>query len=191
MNGFGLSSRSHFNYNKISQKGIFIAFSLIVGGAWRAYFCLYFMMLKSTNALNTKINFGLVFFISAYSFSSVAQMTAFANIFADLIASIRIRKSDDLTTNQTKVSQTSIAGTATSFSTKGSNLNAFIVTPPLEALIINTIADYTTVSIFTVTTSTANALQINSRVLSTVATLKINGTQLVGDYYTQDSLQLT
>jgi hypothetical protein len=118
-------------------------------------------------------------------------MTAYANIYAEVVAPIGIGKYTDLTINQTIVGQTGVSGTAASFTVKGSSLNTFNVTLPVKEMIINTIADYMTVSDFTSTTSTADAFQNNSWVISIAATLKLNGTQAAGNYCVQDSFQVT
>ena len=133
----------------------------------------------------------MAIFILACSFPSVAQMTAYANIYAKVIAPIGIEKSTDLTINQTIVGQKDVSGTAASLTVKGSSLNTFNVTLPEQEMIINTIANYMTVSNFTSTTLTSDPYQNNSRVVSIAAILKVNSPQKAGNHCVRDSFQVT
>ena len=137
--------------------------------------------------MKAKMTLGIAIFILACTFSSVAQMTAYANIYAEVIAPVGIEKATDLTINQTVVGQTSVSGTAASFTVKGSNQNTFNVTLPSEAVSINN--GSITVSNFTSTTT--NAQQNNTSVISIAATLNTNGTKVAGNYSAQDPFQVT
>ena len=143
--------------------------------------------------MNPKILPGIAIFILACAFSSAAQMTAYANIYAEVIAPVGIGKSTDLAINQTIAGQKGGSGTAASFTVTGSSLNTFNVTLPAHAKVINNnLTDYMTISNFTSpSTLTSDALQINSRVISISAILKANGNQAVGEYCAQDSFQVT
>jgi hypothetical protein len=141
--------------------------------------------------MKTKINFGIAIFILACSFSSVAQMTAYANIYAEVIAPIGIGKSTDLTINQTIVDQKSVSGTAASFSVKGSSLNTFDVTLPKEIFTINNGAGNMTVSNFTTSVVPSNTLQNNASVISINATLNVSGARTAGNYSAQNPFQVT
>jgi hypothetical protein len=139
--------------------------------------------------MKAKITIGIAIFILACSFSSEARMTAYANIYAEVIAPIGIEKSTDLTINQTIANQKNVSGTAASFSVKGSSLNTFNVTLPSEALSINNGASSMTISNFTSTTT--SALQNNTSVISIAATLNVNGTKVAGNFSAQDPFQVT
>ena len=139
--------------------------------------------------MKTRMTIGIAIFILACSFTSAAQMTAYANIYAEVIAPIGIEKATDLTINQTVVGQKCVSGTSASFTVKGSNLNTFNVTLPAEALTISNGAGSMTVSNFTSTTT--NALQSNASVINIDATLKVNGNQTAGNYSAKNPFQVT
>lgn len=139
--------------------------------------------------MKAKIFIGISILILAGSFSSVAQMTAYANIFAEVVAPIGIGKATDLTINQTAVGQARLSGTSASFKIEGSRQTIFNVTLPSEALTIINEAGSMTVSDFTSTT--INTQQGNASLINIDATLKINGAQAAGNYSAQNPFQVT
>jgi hypothetical protein len=141
--------------------------------------------------MKAKITFGIAIFILVCSFSSMAQMTAYANIYAEVIAPIGIGKSTDLTINQTIVGQKNVSGTAASFSVKGSSLNTFDVTLPQEVYTINNGEGKMTVSNFTTSVVSANTPQNKASVISINATLNVSGTLTAGNYNAQNPFQVT
>jgi len=139
--------------------------------------------------VKAKTIIGFLILIMAGSFSSEAQMTAYANIFAEVVAPIGIGKATDLTINQTAVGQTNLSGTSASFKIEGSRQTIFNVTLPSEALTIINEAGSMTVSNFTSTTT--NSLHGNASLISIDATLKVNGTQTAGNYSAKNPFQVT
>ena len=139
--------------------------------------------------MKAKIIIGISILILAGSFSSAAQMTAYANIFAEVVAPIGIGKATDLTINQTVVGQTSLSGTSASFKIEGSRQTIFNVTLPSEALTITNEAGSMIVSNFISTTT--HTQQGNASLISIDATLKVNGTQTAGNYSAKNPFQVT
>ena len=139
--------------------------------------------------MKAKIIIGISILILAGSFSSEAQMTAYANIFAEVVAPIGIGKTTDLTLNQTVVGQSKLSGTSATFTIEGSRQNTFNVTLPSEALTIINSAGSMTVSNFTSTTT--NTLQGNASLISIDAKLQVNGIQTAGNYSAQNPFQVT
>ena len=141
--------------------------------------------------MKAKFTIGIAIFILAFAVSSKAQMTAYANIYAEVIAPIGIEKATDLTINQTIVGQQSVSATAASFTVKGSSLTTFDVTIPSEALSVSNGQSIMTVGNFTTTATPGNALQTNNNTISIAATLNVNGSQSAGNYKALDPFQVT
>lgn len=136
--------------------------------------------------MKAKITLGIAIFILAFAFSSKAQMTAYANIYAEVVAPIGIEKGSDLTINQTIVGQKSVSATAASFSVKGSSQNTFDVTLPSSEVVVTNGQSSLTVGNFTTTTAGSN-----NNTISIAATLNTNGIQSAGNYNAKEPFQVT
>lgn len=141
--------------------------------------------------MKAKITLVIAIFIFAFIVSSKAQLTAYANIYAEVIAPIGIEKATDLTINQTIVGGETVSATAASFTVKGSSLTTFDVTFPSEALTVSNGQSIMTVGNFTNTATPGNAVQSNNNMIRIAATLNVNGSQSAGNYKAQDPFQVT
>ncbi len=141
--------------------------------------------------MRAKITIGIAIFILAFTFSSKAQMTAYANIYAEVVAPIGIEKGSDLTINQTIVGQKNVSATAASFSIKGGSQNTFDVTLPSSEVVVSNGQSSLTVGNFTTTSTPTNTLQSINNTISIAATLNTNGILSAGNYNAKEPFQVT
>ncbi len=153
--------------------------------------------------MKAKMVIGIAIFILGCSLPSFAQMTAYANIFAEVIAPVGIEKSADLTFNQITSQKSATVvlgsddftrtgnGTVASFSIRGANQTTFDVTLPKESFTIGNGDSNMTISNFTSTATPANALQNRSGVVKIGATLNVPDNQVPGNYLAQNHFPVT
>ena len=163
--------------------------------------------------MKAKITIGIAVILFGCSFRVFAQATAYANIYATVVAPVGIEKTADLTfseiissknsstvvlgaDNQLTASSAELAqngkGTVAAFSVTGSNQSTFDVTLPKETFAINGGGDNTLiVSDFTSTHAQLNTLQSNSSVIKIGATLHVPENQSAGNYNAQNPFLVT
>lgn len=159
--------------------------------------------------MKAKVTIGIVVILIGYAVPAFAQMTAYANIYAQVVAPVGIGKTTDLTFSEISPSQKSSnvvlsadntlttsgleltqsgKGTLASFSVTNSNQTTFDVTLPKGTYTISDGGNTRLmVNDFTYTPSTTNSLQNSASVIKIGATLHIPENQAVGNYSAQDS----
>ena len=162
--------------------------------------------------MTAKVTIGIALILGC-NFHAFAQMTAYANIYAEVVAPIGIEKISDLTFSNiisSKASKTIVLGadnfqtlsdveltqnekgTVASFSVAGNNLSTFDVTLPKESFAISDGSSKTMmVSNFTSTPSFTNNLQASSSVIKIGASLYIPENQCTGDYNAKTPFNVT
>jgi hypothetical protein len=163
--------------------------------------------------MKAKVTLGIAVILFGCSFHAFAQATAYANIYATVVAPVGIEKKADLTfseiissknsntvvlgtDNQLTASNIEVAqngkGTVASFSITGSNQSTFDVTLPKETFTISDGGSNTmTVSNFTSTHAQLNTLQSNSNIIKIGATLHVPENQSAGSYNAQNPFLVT
>jgi hypothetical protein len=163
--------------------------------------------------MKAKVTIGIALLLLGVVGSAFAQMTAYANIYAEVVAPVGIEKTADLTFRDVVSSQNSgtvvlgadnfVAvsgadlaqnsnGTLASFKVAGGNFNTFDVSLPKETYAIKDgNANTMIVSNFTSSQSNNNALQGNNSKVNVGATLYIPQNQQSGSYDAQQPFQVT
>ncbi len=163
--------------------------------------------------MNLKLTLGIAIILFGSALISSAQMTAYANIYAEVVAPISIEKSADLTFSEIVASKKSSTvvlggvtnlttstvefaqtgkGTFATFSVAGGNQATFDVTLPKETFTIsNGGAENMIVSDFTSTSTPANALQTSASIIKIGATLNVPQNQSAGNYSAQNPFLVT
>ena len=163
--------------------------------------------------MKAKVTIGIVMILIGYAIPAFAQMTAYANIYAQVVAPVGIEKTADMTFSEISSSKKSGSvvlsadntltasgieltqsskGTIASFSVTGSNQTTFDVSLPRETFTISDGASTDLmVSNFTSTPSTTNSLQNSARVIKIGATLQIPENYAAGNYSAQNSFPVT
>ncbi len=163
--------------------------------------------------MKAKLTLGIAILIIGLSLHSFAQMTAYANIYCEVVAPIGIEKSADLTFNEivsskntstvilgvnnslitsgVEIAQTG-KGTLATFAVTGGNQTTFDVTLPKETFTINNGgASNMLVSNFTSTSSPTNALIASASIIKIGATLNVPENQAAGNFSAQDPFLVT
>ncbi len=163
--------------------------------------------------MKAKVIIGIAAILFGCSFHAFAQATAYANIYATVVAPIGIEKTADLTFSEitsTKNNNTVVLdtdnrltvssvepvrngkGTVASFSVTGSNQSTFDVTLPKETFTISDKgSNNMRISNFTSTSTLQNTLQGNSNVIKIGATLHVPENQSAGNYNAQNPFLVT
>jgi hypothetical protein len=163
--------------------------------------------------MKAKVAIGIVAILLGCSFPAVAQMTAYANIYAEVVAPVGIEKTNDLTFSDiiaTKKSSKVVLGaenfrtvsdgelsqngrgTLATFSVAGGSQTTFDITLPKETFAIGNGSDNNmVVNNFTATSSPTNALQSSASIIKIGATLHVPENQAVGNYNAQNPFLVT
>jgi hypothetical protein len=163
--------------------------------------------------MKAKVIIGIVAILLICSFPALAQMTAYSDIYAEVIAPIGIEKTSDLTFNEIISSNKSETadlgadnfisttgtilsqngnGTPASFSIAGGNLTTFDVTLPKEIFAIRGGGtNNMIVSNFTSTLSYNNAFQGSSSIIKVGATLQVPENQTTENFTAQKPFLVT
>ncbi len=163
--------------------------------------------------MKAKLTIGIAILLLGVSFPTFAQVTAYANIYCEVVAPIGIEKSADLTFNEIVASRNSSTvvlgdnnnlttssvefaqngkGTLATFSVTGGNQTTFDVTLPRETFTINNGgAGDMVVSNFTSSSTPTNALLSSASVIKIGATLNVPENQTAGNYSAQNPFLVT
>ncbi len=163
--------------------------------------------------MKAKVTTGIVLILIGYAIPAFAQMTAYANIYAQVVAPVGMEKTADMTFSEIISSKKSGSvvlsadntltasgveltqnskGTIASFSVTGSNQTTFDVSLPKETFTISSGASTDLmVSNFTSLPSTSNSLQNSAKVIKIGATLRIPENHAAGNYSAQNSFPVT
>ncbi len=162
--------------------------------------------------MTAKITIGIALLLGSI-FHAFAQMTAYANIYAEVVAPVGVEKISDLTFSNiisSKAGKTVVLGadnlqtlsdieltqnekgTVASFSVTGNNLSTFDVTLPKESFAVSDgSSKIMTVSNFTSASSLTNNLQASNSVIKIGASLYVPENQSTGNYNTKTPFNVT
>lgn len=162
--------------------------------------------------MKAKITIGIALLLLGWSLPVVAQSTAYANIYATVIAPVQFSKTNDMTFDDIQLSKKSTSlsirtgknvsadlkmsqnGTATlaSFSITDSNHTTFDITLPTENIKISDgNANTMTVSNFSSSQTLSGSLYATTRNINVGADLQIPENLTAGNYSTQNSFPVT
>lgn len=176
------------------------------------------MPLQNVTGINRKVMktikaLGIVIIALASMSPVMAQITAYANIYAEIVSPAFIEKSADLTFSDINTSRNSSAvilsssdnltaagtesvqtgnGTLAEFSIAGNDHPTFDITLPDEAITMkNNGRNPLIISNFTSVVNTSGTLNATNRIIKVGATLHIAEQQAAGNFADQDSFQVT
>lgn len=170
---------------------------------------------RITNSIRMKAikTFGIAIISIAFSSGAFAQLTAYANIYAEIVSPAVIEKSADLTFSQVSSSQDgssmvlgaadaavgssaepaqAVNGTLAAFSFAAGDFSTIDVSLPVEDITLrNSGSGSLSIGDFTKSSSLAMVSGANSRVIRVGATLRSNDKQPSGNYADQSSFLVT